>query len=229
MGLKSVICFALLATPALADQLRLPDGCTGLVSIQAKDCTVSHYYRCEGEPEGWTHRVDMSEDGLDFSSYTDDEARWVESVSAHDGLVDRLGNETDPASLSGLIASGRDDWDFFVLSNNGVKQRFIGHDALTGEDVVIDGVTLKRTEFSMRVENSQGDFLWSSEGREYVAPQWNIFIGGIREVNGPNGTFTRDGSPARIIQPGQEGFLARDPIYGCGVMMSGGFGSLAHG
>lgn len=218
--MKYAFILALAAGPAMADRLTLPAGCGGIATIQAKDCTVTHYYRCEGDPENWTRRVDMDEDGISFSTQTDDEARWIESINPADGVVDTLGTEYDAASLSGLLETGRDDWDFIVESSDGVRQRFIGFDRLTGDDVTIDGVTLMGTAFGMRVENTQGDTLWTSEGREFVVPEWNVFVGGERLIEGGGESFTVDGGPERIYLPGDRGFLGRRPVYGCGLMLS---------
>lgn len=212
----------LAASPAMAaDEWPLPESCSGVVTVQAADCTVTHYYRCDGDAPGAMRRDDLEEDGLVFRSRTDNEARWIESEHVEIGITDILGAERDPASLSDLLATGRDDFDFLTYSSDGQRQRYIGFDALTGEEVVIDGVPLKRTAFEMRVEDMQGNWLWSSVGNEYVSDQWRIFIGGTRTVSSPQEEFVRDGTPERVVLPGEPGFLARRPIYGCGVMMSG--------
>lgn len=218
--MKCALILSLIAGPALADGMSLPAGCTGIATVQAKDCTVTHYFRCDGDQDGWTRRVDLDEDGLSFTTQTDPEGRWIESVSAADGVVDTLGAERDPGSISGLLAEGRDDWDFLVESSDGTRQRYIGYDRLTGDDVTIDGVTLKGTEFSMRVENARGETLWTSEGHEYIAPQWHVFVGGERTIEGGGESFTVNGRPEHIHLPGDPGFLARRPIYGCGLMLS---------
>lgn len=217
----TALCATLLAAPAAAGTVSLPAGCEGLVTMQANDCVVTHYFRCETDPADWTRRLDYNEEGLIFRTLTDPEARWMESEHVRAGVTDVLGAERDPNSLSDLLATGRDDFDFLTYSSNGAQQRFTGYDSLSGADEVIDGVALKGTAFEMRVEDSAGNWLWSAEGREYVMPEWGVFIGGRRTITGPGFDPEQvDGRPQRFDFPGDAGFLATTPEYGCGLMMS---------
>lgn len=210
----------LIAGPAVAGDYALPEGCTGLATLQLNDCTVSQYYRCEGDPAGMTHRDDLTEDGLSFRSVTDAEARWVRSEDFPGPIIDRLGEETDPASLTELLDSGQDAYDFVVISSDGLRQRFTGYDRLTGVETTIDGVRLLETEFEMRALSLDGTLLWTTTGNEYVHEDWRSFISGRRTVTRDGDTFDLDERPMDFAFPGERGFLARSPIYGCGAMMS---------
>lgn len=205
----------------MAGEHRLPEGCTGVYTIQARDCVVSHYYQCSGDAEGSVRRDDFSEEGLIFRGLTDAEGRWLESHHMSAQVVDSLGAERDPASISELLADGQDDFDFLTYSSNGARQRYSGHDALTGESFDFDGLTLLGTEYEMRVEDQMGNWLWSSHGYEFVDPKLRAFIGGDRVISVPGAEEeARDGRPARVIFPGDPGFLSDMPAYGCGLMMS---------
>lgn len=223
------LALCLLASPAVAGDYRLPEGCTGLATLQLSDCTVSQYYRCDGDPAGMMHRDDLTEEGLSFRSTTDAEARWVRSESYPGQIIDRLGAETDPASLTELLETGLDSYDFEVISSDGLRQHFSGYDRLTGAEVTVDGVRLLETEFEMHVLSPDGTLLWTSAGREYVHEGWRSFISGQRQVTRDGESYDLDERPVTFALPGERGFLARRPIYGCGAMMSMAQAEARHG
>lgn len=212
----------LLASPAAgAGLFQLPAGCEGLVSIQAVDCTVTHLYRCEGDAQGDTHRIDLGEDGAIFYTRTDREARWMHSIDLHNGREERLGEARDPASMDELLAQGADSWDFDMQEVGGGIERFVGYDQLTGKAVEIDGVQLLRTAFDMTAYDGSGQQTWASRGNEYVMPDWRVFIGGTSTVTPPEGDeYDRDGSPMRFDFPGDDGFLTTQPLFGCSVNLA---------
>lgn len=209
----------LLANSASAGVYQLPSGCEAIVTVQSVDCSLSHYYRCESDAEGDTHRVDLGEQGMTFYTRTDFEARWVESIQIRDGFAEALGEERDSASMSELLEQGVDSWDFDMVARDGSIESFIGYDRLPGEEAVIDDVRLLRTEFDMRARAADGSE-WSSRGREFVHPEWRIFIGGTSTVTTEEDEFERDGSPVQFDFPGDPGFLATKPIYGCSVNLA---------
>ena len=49
----------------------------------------------------------------------------------------------DPASFSELVAEGMDTWDFGLSKDDGTGSRASGYDRLTGQSVVIDGISLQ--------------------------------------------------------------------------------------
>lgn len=207
----------LAAGAAQAGTFQLPAGCTGVVTVQQRNCEVSHYYRCEGDPEGHTHRIDLGEEGIIFFTVTDYEGRWLDSTDVDPPSRSTMGIELDPASLSELLETRTDSFDFSMRDDNGVIEEYRGYDTLTGESVDIDGVTLLRTQFEMSVY-SNGTLIWGSEGREFVWPEQRVFLAGKSKVTLPSGeTYERDGTPIRIDFPGDEGFLSTRPIQGCSV------------
>lgn len=211
------LAFILMASAAQAGSYTLPQGCTGIATVQARDCEVTHLFRC-GDTR--THRVDLNDSGLMFYNVIDAEARWLESHHFLAGDVDRLDSETDPASLSELLDTGIDSYDFTTRSDKGAVQRFVGQDRLTGQSLTVNGVTLLETEFQMKVYNADGSWDWTSEGREYVHPDWRSFVAGVRNISSPNDSYSVDSSPMQISLPGQPGFLADKPLYGCDVLLS---------
>ena len=219
------ILFALLLMPSMAvaqDQVALTAGCTGLVTVQMKSCTVSHHFTCEADPEGFRRRVDMDEIGLTYTGAVDAETQWVESFHFRSDHSERLEDSpTDPASFTRLTETGTDTYDFRTLSDEVGTTRYVGADTLTGETVVIDGEELLRTSYRIRAVNEAGEELWSSEGREFIHPEWRVFLAGEGSYRMPNGeVFEVDDTPVDFIFPGDPGFLSPDPVYGCNAVLS---------
>lgn len=222
--LAAMVCAAaVFAVPATAQGLfELPEDCTAFVTEQQRSCTVSHYFTCTTDPDGWVRRADFDEEGLVFMSAIDDETQWVESYSPRSGIAEVIGEKaTAPVSFTNLLATGIDRFDFTTRSEpDGAVTRFIGEDRLTGEKLVVDGVTLERTEFSMVARDENGTEIWRSHGREFINREWRTFFGGTRTTTLGDETWDDDSSPMAFIMPGEPGFLSTSPRYDCGALMS---------
>ncbi len=208
--------------PLLAqDVLSVPEGCTAEVTVQQKDCTVSHHFTCEADEEGSRRRADFDLDGLTYAGLIDSETQWVESYRPFSNTTDRLVQSKDPASFTNLVAEGEDSFDFTTESTNGTVTRYIGSDQLTGETVEIDNVVLDRTEYEVRAFSETGELLWKSAGREFIQQDWRTFLGGVSTVSSGEEDsdieVTEDSSPVDFIFPGEPGFLSLTPIHGCAV------------
>jgi len=118
-----------------------------------------------------------------------------------------LPDPADPASLTNLLASGRDDFAFATRTDDAFDTVFRGHDALA-------------TTFDVTASDTGGGLLWRTTGAEYVHPEWRTFIAGTRTTTTPDDSFERDATPVAFIFPGEEGFLSSTPRHDCGVMMS---------
>ena len=213
----------IMPVPALAqEQISLPDGCTGLVTVQMKSCTVSHHFSCATDPDGYRRRVDLDEAGPTYTGAVDSEAQWIESYHYRSDHSERLEDSpVDPASLTRLIETGIDTYDFRTLSDEVGVTRYVGADTLTGESVVIDGVELLRTTYRIRAVGEAGEPLWSSEGREFINPDWRVFLAGEGAYRMPDGeNFEVDDTPVDFAFPGEQGFLSPDPVYGCNAVLS---------
>lgn len=207
----------LAATSAQAGGVfQVPTGCDGAMTVQTRDCSVSHFYRCAANP-GDLHRVDLSETGITYMGRTDAEARWLESVDAEPGSRRVLGTERDPMRLSELMENGIDSYDIDMVLEDGRVRRVMGYDALTGASARIDGVDLLVTEFQMTIETQGTPGTWVFKGNEYVMPDMGVFLGGIDRVETPDGTFDTDSTPMEFAFPGDDGFMAMRPVHGCGL------------
>jgi hypothetical protein len=213
---------ALLATPAGAGTFTPPEGCTGWMTVQSRACRVSNYYKCTADAPGDQWRGDFDQEGIFFLSRIDYEAQWVESVDLPDMIHQRLDpGPADPASYSGLMSSGVDDFAFGLSKDNGERTRVSGQDKLTGKTFTIDGISLQQTQFEFTETDTSGNILRRSRGNEYVNPEWRLFFSGPGEADFGDGQFVPiDGSPVQFIFPGEPGFMATQPLFECDVLMS---------
>ena len=224
-ALISYICMAVAAISAKAGAFTPPAGCTAYLTVQSRSCIVTHYWRCEGEPEGQKWSLLMDETGPIALHRTDAEFRWLETYRLKDQLRELLVvPEEDPASLAELLETGTDSASFsqaIMFSGRQIGiDRITGFDRLTGESIEIDGETLLGTEFAYSVSNSAGMGSYKVSGRQFVSPKWQIFFGGVETREDQYGKRTDDYSPVEFSFPGEEGFLANTPKYDCGATMS---------
>lgn len=214
---------AVVPLPGRAATFTPPQGCTLEVTVQNRGCSVSQYYRCTADPEGHQRSAIFGQDGLSHLSRIDDETRWIESADPQTGLQDRLVEEArDHASFSTLLDTGRDDFDFWTLSNTGERLRHVGHDELTGETVRIDGVELEKTRFELVTYDSEGEVLITREGQQFISRAMRRFYGGIeRQSDWTGETRNTNDSPVLFSFPGETGFGETTPQFDCDQLITG--------
>ena len=222
MRVLSLALLRVLPLAAAADEpFALPDGCTGFLTVQMKSCLVSHHFTCEIDPPGLRRRIDVDVDGISYAGAIDEETQWIHSFHLRSGHAEELeASPTDRASFSALIETGVDSYDFWTESEEIGETHYVGVDRLTGEQVVIDGVTLDRTDYEIRSYDADNNEMWSSTGQEYISRDYRLFFSGISTYVTPEETFETDDSPVEFILPGEPGFLSLNPKYGCGATMS---------
>jgi hypothetical protein len=215
--MRGLAILMLLSGPAFADTWTVPQGCQAYLTVQAKACRVSHYFTCTADAPGDQWRVDMDQEGEFFQSRINAEAEWVESFDPIRQVLDP--NPADRASFSDLLATGIDTWDFTLSKEDGSGSRAVGFDRLTGQSVVIDGVTLLQTEVEFTEYARDGTLVRRSRGAEYVSADWRMFFAGPGETDLGDGQWRAiDGSPVEFIFPGEQGFLDRQPKYDCDAL-----------
>lgn len=214
---------ALCAGPALAGTFTPPEGCTGYLTVQMVGCSVSNHYTCTGDAPGDKWRTDFGQNGKVFESRINSEAEWMESINFNPDSRDLLqAGAADPASLSNLLATGRDTYEFTTLGDDGTSKHITGLDRLTGETVVIDGVTLKRTEYDATATLADGSPLWHAKGNEFVYEDHRIFVSGKGTWAGEdNQDLPYDSTPMLFLLPGEKGFFSTTPLFDCDATLSG--------
>lgn len=212
-----IICAAMLSAPVAAQQdgsrFYPPSGCTGQLTIQSRSCQVDNIWTCDAHP-GHSWRMEFQADGPTFVSRIDSETQWIESFDLfHTSRRELALPADDPASLTELLETGIDSYDFTLRTPNG-PVRVVGYDRLTGEKVVIDDEPLLVTEFSARHEGTSGT-LFELSGNEYVSVRHRRFIAGAYSGTSAAGPFEDDQSPVDFIYPGEPGFFTKTPLYDC--------------
>lgn len=220
--MKALASFLILAAaPALAGSFQVPQGCQTVMTLQAKGCYLANYYTCSAEP-GMLYRVDFDQEGPFYQSVIDRETQWIESIDLGEATVQTLDpNPPDPASASGLLAIGYDSFAFSLSKDNGEHSNVRGFDRLTGERVVIDGVTLERTEFEYTETDDEGNILRRARGGEFILNEPRTFLAGVSEWWDGEAWLPMDGSPVTFAFPGDKGFEATQPIFDCDAVLSG--------
>lgn len=218
----ALLCFA---APVMAQegpaQFSLPAGCDAYLTVQTESCEVSHYFTCAADPADNQRRVTLDEEGMTFLGMTDRETQWIESFHVLSGHREALeADPVEPASLSDLIETGVDDYDFRTTSDEIGETRYVGQDTLTGRQITIDGVTLDETTYDITAYDSAGNELWHARGKEFINRNWRTFLSGSGTVTSPQGSFERSNRPMEFIFPGEPGFLSARPKHGCGVAIS---------
>jgi hypothetical protein len=207
--------------PALAGSFIPPEGCALNMTVQSRGCNVSNYYICTADAEGEQWRADFDQEGVFFQSKIDYDAQWIESYEINPPVKQVLEpNPADPASFSNLLETGYDSFDFALSKSNGQQSTVRGFDRLTGEDVVIDGVTLKRTEYEMTETAADGTILRQARGREFISADYRSFFAGLSKIMVGDEWVPLDGTPMTFDFAGDRGFGATQPIFDCDAVLS---------
>jgi hypothetical protein len=220
---KAILALGLLlaSSPALAGSFTPPAGCTTTLTVQSRGCYVANYYTCESDSPGDQWRADFDQEGMFYLSKIDRETQWIESYDLNPKVKQTLDpNPADPANFSGLLATGRDDFDFGLSKDNGEHSNVKGYDQLTGKTVTIDGITLQQTEFDYVETDDAGNELRKAHGNEYVSSEWRNFFSGPSETWNGTEWLPLDGSPMEFMLPGEKGFAVTQPLFECDAVMS---------
>lgn len=198
-----------------------PSGCTLEITVQNRSCTVSQHYRCTADQAGDQRVTIFTPDGPVYESRIDVETRWMQSRNLLSGLADTLVDDSpDHASFSTLLETGRDDFDFWTVSNTGERLHHVGHDILTGDKTEISGVALEVTQFDLKTYSEAGDLLIHRQGSQFISRAHGRFYGGTEKSTDWTGAGVEDNdTPVRFSFPGQPGFGDTTPQYDCDLQM----------
>lgn len=197
-----------------------PEGCETYLTVQSRGCTVTNHFICPRIDPDHRFRTDFGEAGPFFTSRIDGDGQWIESGPPEFPTRTRtIGEITDPGSVSELIESGVDSFDFYQKAEGEPRTRVSGYDRILGQ-VEIDGEPLYQTEFEMTRRDVNGTVIEHVRGREFVSDTYKRFFAGVsvdvaedgRETNG------RDRSPVEFIYSGEQGFRGTYPRYDCDLM-----------
>lgn len=212
-------CAALLAAPAIAQDLfQLPPGCEATLTVQSRSCEVTHIYQCASDATGTSRSVVYGFEGPILLDKIDYETQWLETYVFFTGALETLiAPAQDPASLTELLASGIDSYDFRLTTPEG-ETRVVGYDEIVGPALTIDDEPLLPMAFEGRYEED-GETTITISGTQFVSARHRRFFSGQFEVTEDGDTRTWDASPIEFIYPGEPGFLSKTPRYECEASM----------
>lgn len=193
-----------------------PKGCEGYVTVQMRSCQVTNFFRCNFDDPGVQNYVEFDSDGVSGYGKVDAEYQWLENwnyVLAEAEYLQRPA--TDPASFTGMLATGSDSYDFTMKSASGALIRYTGIDRLTGRSVKIDGVTLEETSFDMLETYQDGSSVWRGKGVDFIHREWRIFLAGQGAWSSDDERNGYDYTPVTFTFPGENGFFTSEPHYDC--------------
>lgn len=213
---------ATLAVPEAAAGFTPPSGCESFATVQNRACTVSVLWRCDAAPEGDFWQATFSPDGLDSVVGYDHEYQWLDAAYSWDSSREEFSPPAiDPISRAELISTGIDTFDFTmrrVTPDRRYDIHVVGADMLTGATATIDGFTLDEVKTRLEIIDDEGTVEYASQGFQYYSRDLGLFFLGAEKVAGPDGTVDSwDDRPADIILPGEPGFGATEPLYGCNL------------
>lgn len=210
----------LAAGPALAvTEFQPPQGCEGVLTVQAKTCLVSLVWQCGHDAPGEQWVAMFTGMGPFQVRKIDRDFQWLETY--YTDRTERMeADPKDPASLTELISTGHDTYDFVVTTDDGAPpERVVGFDRLTGERVEIDGEPLLRTEFAYQSVTPDGELIYAGAGAQFVSERHHLFfLGTSWDQAAPEDVF--DATPVEFIYPGEAGFFEAVPRYDCGAILS---------
>ncbi len=215
----------LLASPALAGDFTPPEGCETFLTVQKKACGVSLMWRCDATPNRFWE-ASFSAEGLESIVSYDDDYQWIDArYTWDDSIEEYLPPAVDPISVSTLLRTGIDTYDFTMRRTEGKASsniRIIGADQLSGQVVTIDGVDLDVVMTRMEIRGERGEVQYQSRGKQYYAREFGqFFLWQDHATYDDGSTATYDDAPIDFIRPGEAGFGATTPLYECDQLDAG--------
>lgn len=217
--IKTFATAVLLGSPAIvsAQSFGVPEGCTGVLTVQHKSCMMINVWQCDADAKGDKWIALIGEGGVFSIQRVDPEFQWLETYKTS-GSETLMLPAPDPSSMTELIENGLDTYEFTIAKDSG-NETTVGFDTLTGEEVVIDGEPLLRTEFGGSTLDADGTEIEKSAGRQYISTKHRLFFfGEAWDADSPD--EIQDSSPVEFIYPGEDGFFAEHPKFECGVVES---------
>ena len=216
----------LLPVPALAADFEPPKGCETFLTVQARQCSVLNLYRCDVANDGTFWEAMHSDMGLESVVTYAASYQWLDALYFWDNSREEyMPPAEDPIDLEALESDGVDTFRFTMRRTAPSEDREItavGADILTGETIVIDGITLDIVQTELQILSADGTVEYHSRGFQYLDRDSGLFFLGPETVYDEAGEgIEYDGSPIDFIHPGEPGFAATRPLYECDQQKAG--------
>lgn len=215
-----VVALCLAGTPVLAEMppVPMPEDCEALFTVQTYGCSVSTIYRCDTDAGPQWLNVDLSDDNGMNAELQDSEgnlqAEWTEKNAGFGGYV----ANTDPVSLSTARTAGLDTLDQTILLRvpplpEPLNLRMAGKVRRTDFRLAFDDVEFEQFPFTMSA--TIGAAVISVRGN-YLIQQSTGAVFRSHVAIEAYGTYIQESADiVSVSAPGEPGFLAVEPLYGC--------------
>jgi len=199
-----------------------PEGCEAFLTVQNSSCSVTLQWRCGPSQDVDFWSATFSTEGLESIVRYSADYQWLDAVYMWDSSREEfVPPAADPISLARLLESGLDTFDFTMRRSQPDRSydvRVVGADLLTGETVEIDGYSLDVVRTRVEITAEDGTVEYKSEGTQYLSRPLGQFFLGTERVFGADGSVAEyDDAPVDIIEPGEPGFGATEPLYECNI------------
>ena len=207
------------ASVAAEEVAVFPEACDPKLTIQAVDCTVTHYALCAFDGEAAAMQVRYDGSGLRQSQILDADNHPLRVFSDTIDLRFDESVRADRMSSSILLAKGTDGYAFTLTSETAPisKMTFFGSDELTAKTVIANGFHLRelRGRYVRTTYFNGRSVTEAFEVEQYVEEEFGFFVP-VRETRiGSAARKSSEQAPVDFLRPGDDGFLSVQPLY-CG-------------
>lgn len=209
------VCLIFAALPVSAEVFQPPEGCSPLMSVQHRECSVSLYWDCKGQAGYWTAAV--GEDGPLWITGRTETGQWTEMTYAATSFSLRAVEVLQPSDHRNLLAGRIDRYNYTMATPDGAfSETYVGQTDPDGR-VVVDGEDLLRISYDYTVKSPEGSVVRSVTGFGYLLGDRPLSIAGSWQSSlGQSGA----GEPVSILTEGEPGFMDMTPQYDCGDLTS---------
>ncbi|NSX54038.1 hypothetical protein [Parasulfitobacter algicola] len=210
------------AAPAAAQSFNVPDGCTGFLTTQNRSCTVTHYFTCEGDAEGYRQSYTYTQQGRSHHLTFDADFNWIKMNNLrwdHQFMPRNLKQSLDSLEKLQTEGSYRFNDDFLhVAQGQTYEVVWSGENTLTGTSVTVDGEDMLEVSHLSHFYDSNNAPYIKYEGVQLFWAKENLYMGGrwIDQDTGEVGNNT----PVDLIRPDEPGFDVATPAYDCDTLIS---------
>ncbi len=190
------------------------DSCDALYTVQKRACVVETVWRCETGGGVFFANETIYANAVDTRIYTED----YEQIAPLTKKWKRKARKKDGFALSDLLTDGQDKLleggELDILGDGLVMPvQAEGAMRLTGEDVVLSGITLTRAE--AKTVGRVGPLKYLKTADIYIDRDTGTMFTGAFSHGVPPNLVSVEAHPVEVIRPGEDGFMAEAAIHEC--------------
>jgi hypothetical protein len=221
------LAFALLMvldTPALAQVEVYPrdESCIPFLTVQARACQVSTYFRCQMAGTEVIRIETIDGDGLEVGALYSPTYDFIAAADAGESVVIKVVPQTQvPASLPVVFSGGTQSYSHdLTMQFFGITKRVSDQGTVSRlpQTTRIDGVDFTRLEVNSLTQMPEP--IGPTKGRLvlYLSTVFSFPIEGERTVEMAGSVDTTTSVPVDLVLPSEPGFASKQPIHDCNTL-----------